>query len=228
MSVCTRFGALAGLLVAVPALAQFANPSFESADFTSGTNFAGGISKNLASTTPTAWVYQAGQSGNTDRWVKSSAAHSGNKYIYLSANKPYPNDDCLLGKPCFEPGKTFSFSAWIASASTLAGTNRANFEFREYLAGGGTFDTIYVIDLPQNSAWSDTALTTIPWVQYVRNHTYRTDAVNADFWISVQRSASNGTSSAVFDDVACALVPAPSAGVLMSAGLFLGARRRRR
>lgn len=228
MSVRFRFAALMGVLVAVPAFGQFSNPSFELNDFTSGTSFAGGISRALTNSTPASWTLNAANTGNTDRWVKSSAAKDGNKYIYLSASNPYPNDDCLLGKPCFEAGKTFSFSAWMASASTLAGTNRANFEFREYLSGGGTLETVYSFDLPQNSAWSDSSLTVIPWVQYVQNHTYRPDATGADFWISVQRSASGGTSSAVFDLLDCQIVPAPGAsGVLVTAGVLVGRRRRR-
>lgn len=229
MSSFVRVAAVIGLAVAAPALADFTNASFENTNFNTGTNFAGGISRNLANLTPDAWTYQAARTGNTDRWVKSSAAHTGNKYIYISALNAYPNDDCLLSTPCFEAGKTFQFSAFIASASTLAGTNRANFEFREYLSSGGTFDSIYSFDLPANPNWSDTALTTIPWVQYLQNHTYRADAVRADFWISAQRSASGGTSSVVFDDIDCNpfIIPAPSAAALIGAAGLLAARRRR-
>jgi hypothetical protein len=210
------------------ASADFFNGSFEDGNFGTGAPaFAGGTARNLVNRSPDGWAYAGSQTGNTDRWVTSSAAQDGQRFIYMSAFNPYPNNDCLLGKPCFEKGETFTISAWAASASLLPGTNRMNFEFREYLEGGGVLDTVYSFDLPANPAWSDSALSVIPWLQYSINHTYAANANDADFWITATQSANGTTSSIVFDNAECSKVPAPSAAIVLGLGALVGTRRRR-
>lgn len=207
--------------------ADISNPGYEYGPFGVGAPFAGGTSRKLTEAVPNGWALAALGSGNEDRWVESAAAHSGSRYVSLSSALPWPSDDCLQGKSfdAWEKGLTFRYSAWVASADAGEGSNRFNFEFREYLQGGGFVDSVYSFDLAPNPGWSDNDLTVLPWQQVSQSHTFRSDALRVDFWIASQEDAAGGTSSVAIDDVGFQLVPAPSTVIVF---VLAGLTRRRR
>ncbi len=221
----------ASAAVASSSFAAINNGGFENGTFTSQGNFAGGQYRALGTNVPLDWDLNAAGTGNLDRWVQSSAAHSGNKYVYLSGTNPYPNNECLKQRKfdCWGSGETFTFSAFVAAATTST-ASFFNFEFDEFNSAGVKTSTVYLFTIPANPAWSDTALSVIPWRQVVQSHTYRTDTVSASFWISTQRpaGAQGSISSIVVDDVACIEVPAPSAAAMLGLAGALSLRRRRR
>ena len=210
------------------AWADLVNPGYEYGAFGDGSPFAGGVARKLSDAVPNGWALAALGTGHEDRWVESAAAHSGSRYVSLSSELPWPSDDCLQGKSfdVWEKGFTFRYSAWVASADAGVASNRFNFEFREYLIGGGYVDSVYSFDLAPNPGWSDDNLTVIPWQQVSQTHTFRADTLRVDFWIASQQDAAGGISSVAIDDVAAQLVPTPSTAIVfVLAGM---ARRRRR
>jgi hypothetical protein len=75
--------------------------------------------------------------------------------------------------------------------------------------------------LPKNTTWSDTALTTIPWVQYTFNWTATSTSANMWWSASVTNGATAGSvASLVIDNASVAPVPEAST---VTAGIFAAA-----
>ena len=176
-----------------------ANAGLETGTFTSAGSFAGGTYQTFNAGTPASWVRAIGV--GDARWVNSTAAHGGSKYAYAysSGDVITGNDACLQNTLTgLTIGNCYTVSVWAAEAGgsvnnpagnpsvmTMEFQNGANFEYGRYF-------------IPNNPAWNDSALTTIPWAQY--SYTFTAAATSVNFWVSA--NAYNGvTGYMVADDV---------------------------
>ncbi len=191
--------ALAAGLVAATAQ-TIVNPGLESGTFTSAGSFAGGTYQIFNTGTPSSWQRAIGV--GDARWVNSTAAHGGSKYSYAfsTGNVIAASDACLQNTltgltvgNCYtvtvyaaEAGGSVNNPAGNPGVMTMEFQNGGNFEYGRFF-------------LPNNPAWSDSALTTIPWAQYSYSFTAQTTSVN--FWISAN-GYNGGTGYMVADDVA--------------------------
>jgi hypothetical protein len=187
-----------------------ANADLESGTFTSAGSFAGGTYQVFNNGTPQSWVRAIG--AGDARWVNSTADHSPSgagkyAYAYSTGDVVTGNDACLQNTLTgLTVGSCYTVSVFAAEAGgplnnpagnpgvmTLEfqnGPNASDFEYGRYF-------------LPHNSAWSDSALTTIPWTQY--SHTFTAKATSVVFWVSA--NAYNGVAGyMVADDVSVTAV----------------------
>lgn len=188
-----------------------ANADLESGTFTSAGSFAGGTYQVFNNGTPQSWVRAIG--AGDARWVNSTADHSPSgagkyAYAYSTGDIVTGNDACLQNTltgltvgTCYrvsvfaaEAGGPVNNPAGNPGVMTLEfqnGPNASDFEYGRYF-------------LPHNPAWSDSALTTIPWTQY--SYTFTAKATSVVFWVSA--NAYSGVAGyMVADDVSVTAVP---------------------
>ncbi len=238
-----------GTILASSAFAQtITNGGFESGHITGHQSaFAGGTSKFLSTGQPgatannsingtlnvTPWTYSGTINGQADRWVNSTAAHGGDQYIFLSstgftANPPGgANDDCIqYTLTGLVSGQEYKLGVFAADAGSAVPDPYIRFELDTDL--NGTSETLSPLSLayilPDNAAWSSSALTTIPWVEYTYRFTYNSAGSptpgTATLWLSANSLVSTQAASIVFDDVSIMTIPEPPA-IALFAGVLL-------
>ena len=168
-----RWQALKGLLFVIaglvigsrPAKAQsVANGNFEAGSFTSAGAFAGGTTN--ASFAPTSWSASLNTSFGDAKWVQSTAARSGTKYGYATstADVNSNNDACLqYNVSGLTVGNCYTLTVYAAEAGGPVNNPAGNpglmtLEFANGTAPSGGFEYGRFF-LPNNTQWSDTALT---------------------------------------------------------------------
>ncbi|HTI68864.1 MAG TPA: hypothetical protein VMF06_02795 [Candidatus Limnocylindria bacterium] len=201
----------------------FSNASFETGSMSSTTTFAGGTSSTAANSSITGWSFAPSDNSNggqTERYISSSKAKDGTDFVYLSTiNTVTGNNACLGFSPglSFTIGQVYQFSIWAADAGSSGTLPQLAVEMS--LSNGSTVNLTSV--LPKNTAWSDSALTTIPWVQYTFNWTATATAANMWWSASVTNGATAGSvASLVIDNASVAPVPEAStvAAMVFAAG----------
>ncbi len=240
---CTFSSRLALLIIALSALACTSshaqidiNGGYENGIFSGTTSFAGGLAQDLnagyEATSPTfhplpfaPWLAGWNQADlSSAAWVDSSAAYDGNHYLYLSGKDVCYNllygtsygtrahiDDLIVGQ-------TYSFCVYAAAASSADQVFRV-----EWNSPTGATDTS-IFNLAGNSAWSDTALSTIPWQQYC--YTFTADSTNGVLTFSTD--ATTG-SALVLDGASLSVVPEPASSLLLlTRGVSMVFQRARR
>ena len=216
-----------GCVFAYPQLAVasnlFSNNSFETGTQSSTVSFAGGTASTAANSTISSWSFAPADNSNggqTERYVASTASKDGGRYVYLSTiNTISGNNACLGFTPglSFTIGQIYQFSIWAADAGSTGTLPQLAVELS--LNNGNTANLTTV--LPKNTAWSDTSLSTIPWVQYTFNWTATATAANMWWSASVTNGTAGGSvASLVIDNASVA--PVPEAGTV-AAGVFAAA-----
>ena len=213
-----------GCIFAYPELANaanlFSNNRFHTGTQSSTASFAGGTASTAANSTISSWSFAPADNSNggqTERYVASTAAKDGCRYVYLSTvNTISGNNACLGYTPglTFTIGQVYQFSIWAADAGSTGTLHQLAVELS--LSNGNTTDLTTV--LPKNTTWSDTSLSTIPWVQYTFNWTATATGANMWWSSSVTNGATAGSvASLVIDNSSVA--PVPETGTV-AAGVF--------
>ena len=192
-----------------------ANGGFETGTFVSAGSFAGGTYMAFGNP-PTSWSDAGGVSANY-KWVNSVAAHGGTKYAYStsSGNVNANSDSCFQANITgLTAGNCYTISVWAAEAGGSVNNPNRNpcfmtLEFQHDAISAESFEYGRFI-LPNNPAWSDTALTAIPWAQYSYTFTASTrDAANGMIlWVSSNGTTAGGTTYTTYlvaDDVTIAV-----------------------
>jgi hypothetical protein len=239
ISVCV---VLAGLTTPISAQSTSLNGSFEVGSFTPDTTWAGGQAVTLGSHGSGTgalfpnlpfdpWVGGWAPSNlNGAYWINSSAAYDGTKYLYLSGSDACFN--LLYGTgygvysyyQALTPGLTYNYSFRVASAQDLSGgATPASQLFRVEWSDGGNPSVVTNYNLAPNPAWSDTALTTIPW--QLITYTFTPTSATGVLTFSTNPSTA---SAIVLDGPGIAPVPEPGGALLVgiTGGLLLFRRRR--
>ena len=191
-----------------------ANGGFETGTFVSAGSFAGGTYMAFGNP-PTSWS-AAGGTGANYKWVNSVAAHGGSKYSYStsSGNVNAGSDSCFQANITgLTAGNCYTISVWAAEAGGSVNNPNRNpsfltLEFQHDASAQESFEYGRFI-LPNNPAWSDTAVTGIPWAQYSYTFTATTrDAAHGMIlWVSSNGTTLNGTTYTTYmvaDDVTIA------------------------
>jgi len=216
----------------------FSNDSFESGTFgTSSSAFAGqtanGANNTGSSTTGVTtgwaidnWTFASGNNGNVDRWISDGdspvMAQSGAKYIYFSTTSASMGSNSCLNYGTdgnFTAGNTYRFSFYAADANSALSGAKIGFEISPYNSPAGPNQ---YVTLTRNQNWSDTAESTVPWVQYTIDWVPTATVTGADFYWSVLSSVEGSQANVVLDNVSLTdlgIIPEPetlAAGVFMS------------
>ena len=219
----------------------FSTGSFESGTFgTSSSAFAGqtanGANNTGSSTTGVTtgwsidnWSFSSGANGNVDRWVSDLdspvMAQSGAKYIYLSTTTAaIGGNSCLqYGSGVnFTAGNTYRFSFYAADANSAADGAKIGFEINQFSGSFSWVGPKEYVTLTRNQNWSDTAESTVPWVQYTIDWIPAATVTGADFYWSALSSVQGSQANVVLDNVSLTdlgIIPEPetlAAGVFMS------------
>jgi hypothetical protein len=153
------------------------NTGFELGTFTSGGAFAGGTGQTLTTANhPTNWNYESAGNGNIDKWVTSTQAHGGSRYLYISSNGTTEggSDDCMRNVETTGTNKTVTglngsvtatsyLQVCIWAANGQATTSEFHMELKQYNASG-TAITPLVADKPSNGVISGVDLEYVPFV----------------------------------------------------------------
>lgn len=232
------FAGSMGLVLSGTAFGQnlFNNQGFESGTFASGhyqfaqqqAHGAGNTGTGTATTgwSISGWSFSSGNNGQVERWINDNdspnRASEGSRYVYLSTTTTSGSGNaCLLytsgGGLSFTAGTTYQFSFYAADAGSTGGLQpKIGFEVQ----GGGGPDVIQTTSLPLNGAWSDSAESTIPWVQYTFNWTASANYSNPNFYWSVFSGGAGSTGSVVLDNVSLTVAAVPEAHTV-AAGIFM-------
>lgn len=222
----------------------FNNVSFENGTYpTSGSGttpqaFAGQLAHGQAgsgsgiSTTGwsiTGWSFASGNNGNSERWIFDNddtiRANQGSRYAYLSTTLASgPGNSCILytGSTLnFTQGYTYRFSFFAADAGSTATSGSSLPKVGFEVQGGGGPNVLQTVTLPANNAWSNSAESVIPWMQYTLDWIPTQNYSNPSFyWSSFAGSGASAVGNVVLDNVSLTLVAVPEAHTV-AAGIFM-------
>ncbi len=195
-----------------PSCSLLTNGDFEAGSFPSGGAefaFAGGNAVDFGDETPDSWTQATASGGNY--WVESSAALSGNKYIYQfsSGTTIGGSDACSeYDLPNLEPNTCYEICVYAADANADGFSSGMAIEVEE---NGGAYFDYGNFEVADNPAWNDNALSTIPWTQYCYSFTTQATTSYGRFWLSATAEVGTAsTSRIVLDDVCmgvCEIAP---------------------
>lgn len=164
------------------------------------TAFAGGTRVAFDDQTPDLWSKATAVGDNF--WVESSAAYSGNKFLYTfsSGTTAGGTDACnqydvsgLTGSSCIQ------ICVYSADANADGGSSGLAIEIEEFPSNTFHYTTLEVAD---NPTWDDNALTSIPWQQYCYTFTTQANTDSGRIWISASTEVGTAsTSYVVIDDM---------------------------
>jgi hypothetical protein len=239
------FGAIAMALASTAVGQQlFSNVSYETGTYpTSGSGttpqaFAGQLAHGQAGTgsgvsttgwSITGWSFSSGNNGNSERWISDTddtrRAQSGDRYAYLSTTVTSGSGNaCILytGSTLnFTQGYTYRFSFYAANAGSTATSGSSLPKIGFEVQGGGGPNVLQTTTLPANSAWSDSAESVIPWVQYTFDWIPTQNYSNPSFyWSSFAGSGAGAVGNVVLDNVSLTQVAVPEAHTV-AAGIFM-------
>lgn len=183
-----------------------ANASMEQGSFpASATAFAGGLRTDMRTVSPTDWTYSTDFSVGGNFWVQSNAAHTGNKFLYLttSGNTDDGNDACSqFSVSGLGENKCYQLCVWAADAKADGQASGLTLAVLPNAGGSGAF-SFTAVALPDNGNWSDTQATGIPWRQYCYTFTVPPGGTGATVWLSANAKPglSGPTANVVIDDV---------------------------
>ena len=189
--------------------------------------------------TITGWSFASGNNGLSERWINDSAevspasdtpvrAQNGNRYAFLSTTTTSGHGNgCLqytaAGGISFAAGTTYQFSFYAADAgsTSTSGSKAPVIGFEVEGGGGNPSSVLQTTTLPLNPAWSDTAETEIPWLQYTFNWTPTSTYTTPTFYWSVfAGTGASAVGSVVLDNVSVSIVAVPEAHTV-AAGVFV-------